>query len=52
VAQVPLWLEEPEKHFFDRTGKSDQFAEAAQLPAVIVFHFRRVDSPIIVGKTP
>jgi SAM-dependent methyltransferase len=49
VTQVPLWLGEPEKHFFERAGKSDRFVEASQLPAVLIFHFRRVDSPVTVG---
>jgi ubiquinone/menaquinone biosynthesis C-methylase UbiE len=50
ATQVPLWLGEPEKHFFARAGKSDQFAEASQLPAVLIFHFRRVASPLSIGE--
>lgn len=49
VTQLPLWLGDPEKHFFARAGKSDRFAEASQLPAVLIFQFRRIDSPINIG---
>jgi len=49
VTQVPLLLGETEKHFFDRAGKSDRFAEASQLPALLIFQFRRIESPITVG---
>jgi ubiquinone/menaquinone biosynthesis C-methylase UbiE len=45
LTQAPLWLEESEKPIFVRAGKSDRFAEACQLPAVLVLHFRRLDSP-------
>ncbi len=45
LTQTPLWLEEPEKPIFVRAGKSDRFAEACQSPAVLVLHFRRLDSP-------
>jgi SAM-dependent methyltransferase len=46
LTQVPLWLGDPEKPIFARAGKSHTFAEACQLPAVLVCHFRRLDSPI------
>jgi ubiquinone/menaquinone biosynthesis C-methylase UbiE len=46
LTRVPLWLGDPEKPIFDRAGKSHAFAEACQLPAVQVCHFRRLDSPI------
>jgi len=45
LTQAPLWLEEPEKPIFVRAGKSDRFAQACQSPAVLVLHFRKLDSP-------
>lgn len=42
---VPLWLGEPERPIFERAGKSDSFVEACKLPAVLVFHFRRIEKP-------
>jgi hypothetical protein len=45
LTQAPLRLEQPEKPIFARAGKSDRFAETCQSPAVLVFHFRRLDSP-------
>jgi ubiquinone/menaquinone biosynthesis C-methylase UbiE len=45
LAQSPLWLEEPERPIFMRAGKGDSFANACQVPAVLVFHFRRIESP-------
>lgn len=50
VTQEALWLEEPEKHFFARAGKPDRFAGASQLPAVLIFRFRRINSPITAGR--
>jgi hypothetical protein len=38
-----LWLGEPERPLFVRAGKSTIFAQACQLPAVLVCHFRRGD---------
>lgn len=38
---VPLWLGEPEEPLFVRAGKSHSFADACQMPAVLVCHFRR-----------
>ena len=49
-SQTPLWLEEPEQHIFARAGKSDQFAEACQSPAVLLFHFRRLGSPDVIKR--
>ena len=46
LTHVPLWLGDPEKPIFARAGKSHTFAEACQLPAVLIYHFRRLDSPI------
>jgi ubiquinone/menaquinone biosynthesis C-methylase UbiE len=39
-----LWLGEPEKQLFAQAGKLQAFGDACRLPAVIVFHFRRVSS--------
>ncbi|MGH9494887.1 MAG: class I SAM-dependent methyltransferase [Candidatus Sulfotelmatobacter sp.] len=44
MSEESLWLGDPEKHIFTHAGKSDLFAEACKLPAVIVFHFRRVNT--------
>jgi ubiquinone/menaquinone biosynthesis C-methylase UbiE len=44
VTEEPLWLGEPEKTIFERSGKSSYFREACEIPAVIVFHFRRTGS--------
>jgi SAM-dependent methyltransferase len=41
-SQESLWLGEPEKPLFIRAGKSDSFAEACKLPAVLLCHFRRI----------
>ena len=41
---LSLWLEEPERPLFERAGKSEFFADACKLPAVLVFHFRRAVS--------
>lgn len=43
IAQLPLWLGEPEQPLFARAGKSESFADACQLPAILVCHFRRVE---------
>jgi ubiquinone/menaquinone biosynthesis C-methylase UbiE len=41
-----LSLGDSEKPIFVRAGKGHVFAEACQLPAVLVCHFRRLNSPI------
>lgn len=41
---VPLWLGEPEEFLFARAGRSHSFAESCRLPAVLVCHFRRLES--------
>lgn len=41
-----LWLGEPEEPFFLQSGKPHAFAKACQLPAVLIFHFKRIGSPI------
>jgi ubiquinone/menaquinone biosynthesis C-methylase UbiE len=46
LALVSLYLGGPEKPIFARAGKAHSFAEACQVPAVLVSHFRRLDSPI------
>jgi len=46
LKQVPLYLGDPEKPIFARAGKAHSFREACQLSAILVFHFRRLDSPI------
>jgi SAM-dependent methyltransferase len=45
LALESLWLGEPERPIFTRAGKSDSFVEACKIPAVLVCHFRRVESP-------
>jgi ubiquinone/menaquinone biosynthesis C-methylase UbiE len=45
LTQVPLWLEEPERPVFARASKSDAFARASQVPAILAHHFRRFDTP-------
>jgi ubiquinone/menaquinone biosynthesis C-methylase UbiE len=45
LAQLPLYLGDPEKPIFARAGKAHSLAEACQLPAVHLCHFRRLDSP-------
>lgn len=45
LEQLPLYLGDPEKPIFARAGKAHSFAEACQLPAVLLCHFRRLDSP-------
>jgi ubiquinone/menaquinone biosynthesis C-methylase UbiE len=42
LAQAPLWLGDPEKRIFVKAGKAHSFAEACQLPAVLVCHFNRL----------
>lgn len=49
-ASSPLWLGEPEKEFFLCAGKGHSFAEACQLPAVLVCHFRRLDASVENGR--
>jgi ubiquinone/menaquinone biosynthesis C-methylase UbiE len=41
-----LRLGDPEKPIFAQAGKSHAFADACQIPAVLVCHFRRLDSPV------
>ena len=43
-ANEALWLGQPEKPCFARAGKVDFFEEACRMPAVLVCHFRRLDS--------
>lgn len=40
LSESSLWLEAPEKPFFERSGKTDYFDEASKTPAVIVCEFR------------
>jgi malonyl-CoA O-methyltransferase len=42
--QVPLWLEDPEQPLFARAGKAHLFSAACQIPAVLISHFRRLES--------
>lgn len=37
-----LWLGDPERPIFARAGKSHSFVEACKVPAVLVYHFRRL----------
>jgi ubiquinone/menaquinone biosynthesis C-methylase UbiE len=41
-----LWLDEPENPHFVRAGKAHLFADACQVPAVLVCHFKRRGSAI------
>jgi ubiquinone/menaquinone biosynthesis C-methylase UbiE len=41
VTTESLRLEAPEQIIFARAGRADRFASAAQVPAIIAFHFRR-----------
>ena len=45
LAQLPLYLGDAEKAIFEQAGRAHSFAEACQLPAVHLCHFRRLDSP-------
>jgi ubiquinone/menaquinone biosynthesis C-methylase UbiE len=45
LSEESLWLGDPEKDIFTIAGKSDCFADVSGIPAVIVFHFQRVDRP-------
>jgi ubiquinone/menaquinone biosynthesis C-methylase UbiE len=49
-ASDALWLGEPEKEFFVRAGKGHLFAEACQLPAVLVCHLRRLEASAENGE--
>lgn len=51
LSRATLCLEEPERHFFLRAGKLDSFAAACDVPAIVVFHFRRIDSYFDVRST-
>ena len=42
--QESLWLGEPERPLFVQAGKSHSFVDACRLPAVLVCHFRRVET--------
>jgi ubiquinone/menaquinone biosynthesis C-methylase UbiE len=46
LSGVTLHLGDPEKPIFERADKSDAFAEACEFPAVLVCHFRRVESAL------
>jgi ubiquinone/menaquinone biosynthesis C-methylase UbiE len=46
LSHVSLCLGDPEKAIFTRAGKAHSFSEACKLPAVLICHFRRLDSPI------
>jgi len=46
LAHLPLRLGDPEKAIFARAGKVHAFQEACQIPAVLLCHFRRLDSPV------
>jgi ubiquinone/menaquinone biosynthesis C-methylase UbiE len=41
LTYVPLCLGEPERPIFAQAGKSHLFTRACQVPAILVFHFRR-----------
>jgi hypothetical protein len=40
-----LWLGPPEKRVFEKAGKAHTFADASQVPAVLICHFKRLASP-------
>jgi hypothetical protein len=40
-----LWLGAPEKRVFERAGKAHTFADASQVPAVLICRFKRIASP-------
>jgi ubiquinone/menaquinone biosynthesis C-methylase UbiE len=44
LTHVPLCLGEPERPIFTKAGKEDKFEAACRVPAVLLCHFRRVDS--------
>jgi ubiquinone/menaquinone biosynthesis C-methylase UbiE len=46
-----LCLEEPERSVFNRAGKTDIFAEACKISAVLVCQFRRAESRTRVAET-
>ena len=46
LASEALSLGEPEKPIFARAGKNHSFAKACQVPAILVCHFKRLDSPL------
>lgn len=46
LAQVPLWLGDAEEPIFAQAGKSDSFARACEVSAILVLHLRRLDSAI------
>ena len=50
LAQLALRLGDPEKPIFVRAGKDNLFADACQRPAVLLCHFRRLDSPMATGE--
>lgn len=53
LSHESLWLGEPEREIFERAGKSRCFAESCRLPAVLVFHFKRIDTaPIDSTSSP
>lgn len=39
-----LWLGEPEAPLFELAGKAGSFADACRVPAVLVCHFRRIET--------
>jgi ubiquinone/menaquinone biosynthesis C-methylase UbiE len=39
-----LWLGSPEQRVFEKAGKAHIFADASQVPAVLICHFRRLAS--------
>jgi ubiquinone/menaquinone biosynthesis C-methylase UbiE len=46
LEQKSLLLGEPEEPIFVRAGKTQSFATACNVPAILVCHFKRLDSPI------
>jgi ubiquinone/menaquinone biosynthesis C-methylase UbiE len=46
LERVPLWLAEPERPIFVRAGKSDLFEHACTIPALVNFHFTKLEQAI------
>jgi len=49
-ARLPLYLGDPEEPIFARAGKAHFFKDACQIPAILLCHFRRLDSPGIIRE--
>jgi len=43
IEMQSLWLEQPELAVFVRAGRTERFASATQVPAILALHFRRLE---------